>query len=177
MHAVPARQASVPDFAYIRRITQNLLEANGVLEAPVKAYGIAAAGGVRVLRADFQDGHHDIAGIIESDGKTIVVNSQKTHAQRNYTVAYGLGWHILDYNICDGVKKYRELYLDFAGQKSSNEDQGARFFAMHLLVPDQMLGKYLKDYSFASDEQLASVFGVPVEIIKIRRQYYCVNNY
>jgi len=166
------RKVSLPDFSRIRRIAQDLLTVNGIEEPPVRAKSIAQNCGVHIVYAEFLDEHQGIAGLIECDGKTIVVNIGKTAEQCNYTIAHELGHSVLQHNICEASQDYHVLYCDLARQAQTLTEQEARFFAMHLLVPDFMLQDYLENFPFASNEQLANVFGVPVEILKLRRQYF-----
>jgi len=168
----PRRIINVPDFSYIRRVTSDLLVANGITEPPVDAYVIAQNCGVRVTYVEFMDEHKGIAGLIECDGKDIAINSEMTDEQCNYAIAHELGHSVLGHEICGESQEYSFLYRDLLRQKQTHMLQEARFFAMHLLMPDAMLCDYLENFPFATDEQLADIFDVPVEILKLRRQYF-----
>lgn len=161
--------ATFPNIDKAKRKALEVLEANLITEPPIIAEKLVKPYGLDVRFSVFKPEYRNIAGFIDSEHKLIVVNAEDSLQQRNFTTAHELGHHLLKHNLQS--EEYAFLSRNHADQKNTCIEQEANCFATNLLVPTFLLKQYLTEYPFAKDEQLAIIFGVPIEIMRYRRDY------
>lgn len=102
----------------------------------------------------------EIRGIYqyEKRNRFIFLNKHLSHYEKLYVCGHELGHAILHTKInCTFLKQYTL----FSTNKFENE---ANLFCSYLLISDELLNQY-SCYSF---EQIAAIFKIPVELLRIR---------
>jgi len=158
----------IADFAAVKRLARQVLENNFITKPPIFASELAAAYGLSVLVAAFKSKYAHIAGFIDFEKKTIVVNQDDSPPRNNFTIAHELGHYLLKHHEAGG---YAVLLRDTKAMTKTPFEQEANCFAANVLVPATLLREYLDDYPFATTQQLAKVFGVSTEVIRYRKIY------
>lgn len=145
---------------------QKVLADNFLFNPPIVAEEIAKNYGLKVGYYIFLPERRNVSGFI-SNGE-IIINDEETPQRKNFTIAHELGHYLLGH-VED--KDYGVLYRQpIAEQTNKPMEQEANCFAANLLVPEEMLKKYLTEYPFANNYQLANIFGVSPDVIGFRRQ-------
>ena len=157
-----------PDFAEAESLAWQILKENFVIEPPVSATKLAEACGLSVSEAEFKPEYVHIAGFIDFAKNKILVNTIDSPARKNFTIAHELGHYLLGHNAENG---YTVLLRNTDEMIKTPQEREANCFAANLLVPEPFLREYLEKYSFATDPQLANIFGVSAEVIRYRRLY------
>lgn len=146
---------------------KKVLEANFINEPPVLAEQVARNYGLEVKYCHFKPEYNDVAGFIDSKG-VVIVNAQESAQRRNFTIAHELGHYLLGHL---SNPEYGVLYRRPIGETPKNPiEQEANCFAANLLVPSDMLHKYIRNFPFANNQQLGNIFGVSADVIGYRRQ-------
>lgn len=156
------------DYKKAKNEAQELLNKYFINEPPILADKLAAACGLRVVCVNFStlgEEYEGISGFIYD--KNLYVNTQENPKRQNFTIAHELGHYILGHTEKAG---YEMLYRD---DRKNNYDspmeQEANCFAANLLVPEKFLKKVINDYPYATNAQLANIFGVSEIVIRIRK--------
>jgi Zn-dependent peptidase ImmA (M78 family) len=157
-----------PDYAEAKRWARKVLEANLIVKPPVNAAKVARAYELDVVDCAFKPEHSHVAGAIDFDTKTILVNEDDSPHRKNFTIAHELGHFLLGHNEENG---YTVFLRNPDAMVKTPVEQEANCFAANLLVPEPFLMEYLDTYSFITDQQLSKIFGVSSEVIRFRRLY------
>lgn len=152
------------DYRAAEEMANKVLAENFISEPPIIAEEVAKNYGLRVGYYIFLPERRNVSGFI-TNGE-IVINDEEPIQRKNFTIAHELGHFLLGHI---GNKDYEVLYRQpIATQKPM--EQEANCFAANLLVPENILRKYLADYPFITNYQLANIFGVSHDVIGFRRQ-------
>lgn len=137
---------------------------------PVDPEIIAEAEGVRVLYARFKhEASEKISGFIDLGDKEespkIFINKAISTKQKMFTIAHELGHYMLHQKYALG-ENYRFLPR-YGGAVDSDvrEEREADVFAENLLVPERMLGTYMKNSSVS---ELSTIF-IATEALIVKR--------
>lgn len=149
-----------------------LIDQNCLVEPPVVAADLARQIGLTVIPVDFANinpKYSPISGFIDTATNRLFVNSNDSPGRQNFTIAHELGHYLLKHteNGEYGSLLYRRtapLLEEIPIEKEAD------CFAANLLVPEKFLKDAIKKYPFASNLQLANLFGVSETVIRIRRQ-------
>ena len=163
-----AVQMKIADFVAVRQLARRVLEENFVVKPPVIAARLAKTYSLEVIEGIFKPDYAHIAGFIDFDKKTIVVNAEDSHARKNFTTAHELGHYLLGHNFENG---YTVLLRNTDEMLKTPIEQEANCFAANLLVPEPFLREYLDDYPHLTDQDLGKVFGVSGDVIRFRKLY------
>jgi len=158
------------DYEGARRAARSLLVKYKIKKAPIDPEAIAEAEGIEVVYATFNGAIGDeVAGFSEPHNGRIVVNRNLHTNRKTYTIAHELGHHVLhkEYLDDDGAYQVFPRMNSYDGPKPP-EEQEADAFAAELLVPLEMLRKYV---DFASPSELARMFLVSREVILNRMKW------
>ena len=166
MHAIV--RTSTPDFELVKQLAWRVLEENSIVTPPINAAALAKTYGIEAFEAVFNPGYDHIAGFINFEANKILVNAKEHHARKNFTIAHELGHLLLGHNKENG---YTVLLRNPDPRYKTPVEQEANVFAANVLVPTPFLQEWLNRYTFATDKQLAKVFGVSEEVIHYRRLY------
>jgi Zn-dependent peptidase ImmA (M78 family) len=156
------------DYEEAKNRAQKVLKDNFLSEPPIIAEDLAKNYGLWVKHSKLKTEYHNISGFILKESSTIVINQSEPAYRKNFTIAHELGHYLLghldspDYGVF-----YRRPIMEQDGKL----EKIANCFAANLLVPEDILKKYIKDYPFATNEQLAGIFGVSTEVIGYRKKY------
>jgi len=162
--------ASTPNDVVIQRQALNLLAQCNVIAPPVIAADLAKQCGFDVFCATFD--RDDVAGLIDVENKRILVNSEDSPVQQNFTIAHELGHYLLKHHEREGYEKQYAILLRTPRiEEETPMEQEANWFAENLLVPAAFLHERLEKYPFLTNQRLARMFGVPVRLMNLRRLY------
>ncbi len=159
---------AAPDYNRAKQLALDTLEANMIVKPPVIAADLAESAGLKVVRATFKLEYAHIAGFIDTDEMSIVVNAEEPAVRRNFTIAHELGHYLLKHH---ESSEYSVLLRNTSTATKTPMEQEANVFAANLLVPDVFLRECIDKYPFATDEQLGRLFGVSAEVIRYRKLY------
>ena len=158
------------DYARAKQAARDLLTKYKITMAPVDPEAISEAEGFEVVYATFNGTIADeVAGFSEPMSGRIVVNSALNSNRKVFTIAHELGHHVLhkDYLDDEGAYQVFPRMNSYSGAKPA-EEQEADAFAAELLVPLNMLRKYV---DFASPSELAAMFMVSRDVILNRMKW------
>jgi len=159
----------------IESMIQQLLEGNGVHEAPVPVGRIAKAEGARVFYQSLED---NVSGFLYRDQQQAVIGVNTHHApvRQNFTTAHELG-HLL-------LHEREQLHVDHdfrvrlrddvSSQGTDEAEREANFFAASLLMPRAFLERDLEgqdSVDLLDDEMLrdlARKYGVSTQALMNR---------
>lgn len=145
---------------------KEVLSHNFIFNPPVVAEEVAKNYGLRVGYYIFLPERRNVSGFISN--REIVINDEESPQRKNFTIAHELGHYLLGHV---GKEGYDVLYRQPIAEPTNKPmEQEANCFAANLLVPEYMLKKYLAEYPFATNYQLANIFGVSPDVIGFRRQ-------
>jgi len=159
---------SKADFELAEQLARDLLQANMIVEPPVIAAELAEGEGLEVGCTKFKPEYSHIAGFIDTEKMTIVVNSADSQARQNFTIAHELGHFLMKHHEQDG---YEVLLRNPSAMKNTPMEQEANCFAANLLVPMMFLREYIENFPRATNQQLADIFGVSTDVIRFRKLY------
>lgn len=135
--------------AKIQALVENLLDQNGVKEAPVPLTKLAKACGARIF-VDSLEG--DLSGFLFRDKKQSVigVNTQHSAARQNFTIAHELGHLLLhDQEQLHVDHEFRvRLRSSVSSQGTDEAEREANLFAASLLMPKLFLEHDLEDREY-----------------------------
>lgn len=155
-----------PNYEGAIKKAKEVLAHNFISNPPIVAEELAKNYGLRVGYYIFLPDRRNVSGFITNS--EIVINDEESPQRKNFTIAHELGHYLLGHV---GNKDYDVLYRKpIAEQTNKPMEQEANCFAANLLVPEYMLKKYLAEYPFANNYQLANIFGVSTEVIGFRKQ-------
>ena len=146
-----------------------VLKENFVSSPPVIASELAEAYGLEVCEITFPTDFAHIAGFIDFSSNSIFVNADDSPTRRNFTIAHELGHYLLKHHEQDGG--YTILLRNPDAMEQTHFEQEATNFAANVLVPDVLLQKYLKDHPRITHSELATIFGVPANVIRSQRLF------
>lgn len=157
---------NAPDYDLVQSVVRDVLHENSIIEPPISPREIAENYGLRVIFADFPDSLSNVMGFFDFEGGGIYVNAADAPNRQTFTVAHELGHERLHRQyIKNNPAEYKFLLRQpLAGAKDSIE-QEANAFAAHLLVPRDMLKRYV---NVASVPELSRLFVVSEEVIRWR---------
>lgn len=158
------------DYARAKKAARDLLAKYKITKAPIDPEAIAQAEGIDVVYATFNGAvSEQVAGYSEPINGRIVINRDLHTNRKTYTIAHELGHHMLhkDYLDDDGAYQVFPRVNSYSGPKSPEEKE-ADVFAAELLVPLDMLRKYM---DFASPSELAQMFLVSREAMLNRMKW------
>lgn len=158
------------DYDRAKKAARDLIAKYKIKTAPIDPEAIAEAEGVEVVYANFGGKiAEEVAGFSEPMNGRIVINRALHTNRKVYTIAHELGHHVLhkDYLDDEGAYQVFPRMNSYAGTKPP-EEQEADAFAAELLVPIDMLRKYV---DFASPSELSAMFMVSREVILNRMKW------
>jgi Zn-dependent peptidase ImmA (M78 family) len=169
---MPAKETqAAPVHASLERVkaaVRKILDELAITRPPVSPREIAETYGLGVEEVYFKDSHKQVAGFIDFAASKIYVNADDPYNRKTFTIAHELGHFILHR---DYFKAHPEAYavllrrpMSAAGNALEKE---ANLFAGHLLVPRQFLDRF---YKIATVQELADLFAVSSDVIRIRLQ-------
>ena len=131
---------------YIRRVVDDVLHTNGVVDPPVPVDDIARRYKIRIKSQTFEG---DISGYLfrRSGNVTIGVNQNHSLLRRRFTIAHELGHFLLHPEGVDEVHVDRRFVIKLRSDQSSlgtNEHEvEANLFAAELLMPTELIRRDL----------------------------------
>lgn len=159
-----------PNFNHAAEKAAELLKQHGFQKPPIDPEAIAEEEGLRVYFAEFKAPHDEkTSGFFQlsedDNGGSIYVNSSNSDNRITFTIAHELAHYILHKEYIKS-NKYQPMprHNKYDGEKPVEEIE-ADFFAASLLVPLKMLKNYR---DFASEEELARLFFVSLDVIRNR---------
>ena len=168
----------------ICKLVNEILEANGIADAPVPVNRVAKAEDIKILLQNAED---DIAGFIVRDRQrqrvVIGVNGKHHRNRRCFTTAHELGHYFLHPGEDVHVDKSRHaLRIDFRDRDSSagtrDTEKEANLFAAELLMPSRFLQRDLegmRTLDLLTNDQaltkLARKYKVSTEALTFRLAY------
>jgi len=158
------------DYGRAKKAARDLLAKYKITKAPIDPEAISEAEGFEVVYASFNGSIADeVAGFSEPQNGRIVVNRALNSNRKVFTIAHELGHHVLhkDYLDDEGAYQVFPRMNVYSGAKPP-EEQEADAFAAELLVPLDMLRKYV---DFASPSELAAMFMVSRDVILNRMKW------
>ncbi|WP_260581218.1 ImmA/IrrE family metallo-endopeptidase [Sphingopyxis sp. PET50] len=159
------------DYDRAKRAARDLLAKYKITKAPIDPEAIAQAEGIDVVYATFNGQIGDqVAGYSEPMNGRIVINRDLHTNRKTYTIAHELGHHMLhkDYLDDEGAYQVFPRMQSYDGTPKPPEEQEADAFAAALLVPLDLLRKYV---DFASPSELSRMFLVSREVILNRMKW------
>lgn len=162
------------DFKRAKELALKLLQKNFLTEPPVVAQELAEQAGLVVTFRDFasvKPEYATISGFIDLQTNKLYVNSAENVVRQNFTIAHELGHYLL------GHIRNNPEYVQYIFRRPLEEqedpiiEQEANCFAANLLVPEKFLKDMIKKYPFATNYQLANLFGVSELVIRYRRNF------
>jgi len=158
------------DYVRAKKAAQKLIADYKIKTAPIDPEAIAEAEGIEVVYVKFNGPIADqVAGFSEPKNGRIIVNADLPSNRKTFTIAHELGHHKLHAAYLDDEGSYRVFprFNSYDGPKPS-EEQEADAFAAELLVPLEMLRKYV---DFATPTELAGMFLVSREVVMNRMKW------
>jgi Zn-dependent peptidase ImmA (M78 family) len=153
------------DYLKARLEARKVLQANYVASAPVRVDELAKNYGLIILEAEL-DMNSTVSGFIDVKNKRIILNKKETENYKAFTIAHILGHYLLHrISLEQNPNTYAIVYRRPIGEAQDPLEKESNCFAAHLLVPNELLEKY-KDYD---TNTIAKIFGVPVEVIGLRK--------
>lgn len=157
------------DYDKAKQKALQTLEDCGILEPAVNPAEIAIEYGVNVFFVTFDSEYNEkVSGFFDAKENSIYVNGDEYPPRQVFTIAHELGHKFLHEEWAK-TSNYRYLnraqVADF--HKKDHREQEADFFAANLLVPERMI----KEYQFASVDQLSRLFMVSRLVIVKRLKY------
>jgi len=152
------------NFDRARKSARDLLDKYQITKAPIDPEVISEREGIDVVYATFREDISDqVAGFSEPHNGRIVVNRALNLNRKTFTIAHELGHHKLHSEYLDDEGRYQIFprMNDYIGVKPP-EEQEADAFAAELLVPLNLLRKYV---DFATPAELAAMFMVSRDVI------------
>lgn len=156
------------DYLKAQKEANKVLKENYITTPPVRIDEIAQNYGIRVLEAEFpHDNENMVAGLIDINRKIIYVNAKDFPNRKTFTIAHELGHLLMHKEKLKKDPKYAILYRIPLGESSKDPiEREANCFAANLLVPQDLLTKYL-DQGLSQNE-IAGIFAVSSEVIGYR---------
>jgi Zn-dependent peptidase ImmA (M78 family) len=149
-------------------MASKVLNDNYVTEPPVRVAEIAEAYSWPVKFVTWPPQYAHVSGYCDFDEHHIAVNAAEPAKRQRFTIAHELGHAILHREIIRSApNRYNALLRAPLGGVKDPLEQEANMFAAHLLVPRNMLDRYV---NVASDAELSTVFIVSEDVIRYRRQ-------
>lgn len=159
------------NYELAKKTAKNVIMENSIFNAPASHIGqIIKNYGLNPIIANFPNNYSNISGFIHFETKTIYVNAQEPIQRQVFTLAHELGHWLLHKKLYEENKiQYEVLYRQpLNKQDLSKEEKEANCFAAQLLVPKNLLDQYRKTYPFVTNDSLAKLFGVSLEMINFR---------
>jgi len=158
------------DFKRAEQAARELVSRYKIKTAPIDPEAIAEAEGIEVVYVKFNGPiAEQVAGFSEPHNGRIIVNADLPSNRKTFTIAHELGHHKLHAEYLDDEGRYRVFprFNSYDGPKPPEEKE-ADAFAAELLVPLEMLRKYV---DFAAPTELAGMFLVSREVILNRMKW------
>lgn len=161
-----------PNYELAKKTAKSVIIENSISDAPASHIGqIIKNYGLNPIITNFPNNYNysNISGFIHFETKTIYVNADEPTPRQVFTLAHELGHWLLHKKLYEENKiQYEVLYRQpLNKQDLSKEEKEANCFATQLLVPKNLLDQYRKVYPFVTNDSLAKLFGVPIEMIKM----------
>lgn len=158
----------LPDGDRARAAALEALAELAVGQPPISPREIAEAYGLRINDVRFDSSHAQVAGFIDFTERAIYVNADDPYNRKTFTIAHELGHYVLHReHFREHPDQYNVLLRRPMSTANSALEKEANIFAGHLLVPRKFLDKY---YQLASTSELASLFAVSADVVRIRIQ-------
>jgi len=155
-----------PDYSYVKRIVDKVLEDNSIIEPPISPKEIAQNSGIKVFFGTFPGDTSEIMGFYHIEGNSIYVNTDDAVNRQTFTIAHELGHALLHKEIISSdPSRYKVLLRRPMGGEKDPLEQEANAFAARLLVPRKFLDRY---YKIATIEELSRLFVVSEDVIRYR---------
>lgn len=161
-----------PDYNKAERLALNLLERYEIYEPPVQVVEIAFKEGLNVFTLPKEEMDNlSISGYINPVQNKIYVNRADPYVRQRFTIAHELGHWFM------GHTKDTQAYSNFVFRSSVKDanrnvwEREADYFAANLLMPKHFIEKFLKTYPWVTNKDFASMFGVSLTALEIRRNF------
>jgi len=155
--------ATSPDYKKVKREVKRLLDRYVNDAPPIDPKDIAQKLGIKVKFVRFDEELKEkISGFYDPDSNTIYINEEEYPLRQTFTIAHELG-HALLHKEWSKSGDYR-IMLRKTKSDSDPYEKEANAFAANLLVPRDLLGKYLS----LPIDTLSEIFAVSVPVIKNR---------
>jgi Zn-dependent peptidase ImmA (M78 family) len=116
----------------------------------------------------FDASHEKVAGFLDFKELAIYVNAADPYNRKTFTIAHELGHYVLHAQYFrEHPEAYRVLLRRPMSAASDPREKEANAFAGHLLVPRHFLEGF---YKLATVHELADLFAVSADVIRIRLQ-------
>lgn len=159
----------------IKKKAAQLLEENGITQAPVNVETVAASLNITIRRTPTED---ELSGFLlrKEEGQTVIgVNTNHHPNRQRFTIGHEIGHFVLhrhsDMHVDRVVVKLRS---ELSSKGEDTEEIEANRFSAELLMPESMLDRDIKKLS-SSDlnddrviQQLAKRYGVSVNAMTNR---------
>ena len=150
--------------------TLSILDVYNIDKPVIDVTKITGDKGIEIKEVEMPEKYSDVAGFCDKEQKNIYINIKDNPARKLFTIAHELGHIFL------GHKNYSVLFRIPKKDRDTEykvEEQEANSFAASLLMPDFMVQEYLEKYNLSKSDfkTMASIFGVPVEAMKIKLDY------
>lgn len=161
-----------PNFKKAEDLASEILKKYYIDQPPVVAKELAELYRLNVVPINFAQinpMYSSISGFIDIQTNRLFVNSNESVVRRNFTIAHELGHYLLGHT---SSSEYANLLFrrPLKEQEDPAIEQEANCFAGNLLVPANFLKEVIQKYPFATNCQLANIFGVSDTVIRIRRK-------
>ncbi|MDD2565583.1 MAG: ImmA/IrrE family metallo-endopeptidase [Candidatus Gracilibacteria bacterium] len=167
----------MPESLKIAKITAlNLLQIYNITEAPINISKILKGEGLNIYEFHFPDEFDNIAGMLDLEQKTILINENNDDYDKSFIAARELGHWILHKKfINECPEKYLFVFKkDFDIKDKDFLKKEADDFALNLLVPRFILDRYKDNFSIV---ELSKIFGTSQRIIEERLTGEYFNQY
>jgi Zn-dependent peptidase ImmA (M78 family) len=103
---------------------------------------------------------------INVNKKIIKINSDDNIYRQNYSIAHGIGHHLLGHTIDDFCNDRYDNYIN--SENSNYKDIDANLFALNILIPKNFLDFLITNSKINNIQDLAKEFNVTMAAIEIR---------
>lgn len=152
-----------PNYARAEEKAKSVLRELGYTHPPINPLDIAENLGIGVSFVSFPQ-NQDVSGFYDPSEKKIYVNAAEGTRRQSFTIAHELG-HALLHQEWAKSNEYRVLMRNMDGDKDDPKEKEANTFAANLLVPRNMLLRFLDKMSV---KELAEMFVVSEQMLGYR---------
>ena len=158
---------AAPNYQLAQSKAESLLSELGYTSPPISPVVIANHLGLTIVEAEMPENLKTIAGFLDMESKTIVINQADPTTRQAFTIAHEIGHYVMHKDfIEENPKEYKILYRDPLLNVKVPIEQEANCFAANLLVPMDIL----KQYEKFPDSALSVLFQVSQEVIAFRKR-------
>lgn len=152
-----------PNYGRAIEAARQILDDLGYKNPPINPLDIAKKYGIDVSFVSFPN-NPNVSGFYDPSEKKIYVNAEEGTRRQAFTIAHELGHAILHQEWAKS-NEYRVLMRDTGAGKEDPKEKEANTFAAHLLVPREMLIRFIENMSI---KELSDMFVVSEKMLGYR---------